>query len=50
MIVKDDAIVLGLGAGLSAAGGLNYVDPKLVKEWYPEYYEKGFRTIFSILG
>ena len=50
LIKNADAIVIGIGAGLSAAGGISYTTPELVKKWYPEYYEKGFRSIFSILG
>ena len=49
LIKKADAIVVGIGAGMSAAGGLNYVSPDLVKKWYPEYYELGFTGLFPIL-
>ena len=34
-----------VGAGLSAAGGLNYGDSKLFKEWFPKLSELGINTI-----
>ncbi len=40
-IKKTDRILIGIGAGMSAAGGLNYTDPELAKEWYPEYFSLG---------
>lgn len=50
LIAAADKIVLGLGSGLSAAGGLCYTDPKLTQKWYPEYYSMGLRTILDIQG
>lgn len=43
-----ERILIGVGSGLSAAGGLNYTDPSLVKKWYPEFYKKGFRSIVEL--
>ena len=48
LIRSTDKILLGMGSGLSAAGGLNYGDPALAQEWYPEYYEIGFHSIAQI--
>lgn len=48
LINEADKIVLGIGSGLSAAGGLCYTDPALTQKWYPEYYSMGLRTIVDI--
>lgn len=50
LINDAEKILIGVGSGLSAAGGLNYTDADLVKKWFPEYYSKGFRSIFEIQG
>jgi NAD-dependent SIR2 family protein deacetylase len=50
LLGKADKVLVGAGAGLSASGGLNYVDPVYVKSHYPTYYAKGFRTVFEILS
>ena len=50
LINKADKIVLGIGSGLSAAGGLCYTDPTLGQKWYPEYYSMGLKTITDIMG
>lgn len=39
-ILDADRLVIGIGSGLSAAGGLCYADPALVRKWYPEYDQK----------
>lgn len=43
-------IILGIGAGLSAAGGLDYTDKELAKKWYPEYFSMGLHSISDIMG
>lgn len=45
LIKEADYILVGAGAGLSAAGGLNYGDSKLFKEWFPKLSELGIETI-----
>jgi NAD-dependent SIR2 family protein deacetylase len=50
LIQSAEAIVVGAGSGLSAAGGLNYIDESLALKWYPEYYGKGYHTILDIQG
>ena len=50
LIDEADAIVVGIGSGLSAAGGLNFTNEDLVKQFYPEYYELGFKCIFDIIS
>jgi NAD-dependent SIR2 family protein deacetylase len=44
-IKEADYILIGAGAGLSAAGGLNYGDSELFKEWFPKLSEFGIETI-----
>lgn len=45
-LIRDaERIVVGVGAGLSAAGGLDYGDPALAERWFPGFYEIGLRTI-----
>lgn len=50
LLANADRVVVGAGAGLSASGGLNYVAPEYVKSHYPDYYDKGYRTVFEILS
>lgn len=50
MLRQAERIIVGIGSGLSAAGGLNYADPELAKRWYPEYYARGLETILDIQG
>lgn len=45
-----DRVLIGIGSGMSAAGGLSYSDPALAKKWYPEYYAQGKRSIVDIMG
>lgn len=47
-IEDADAIVIGIGAGVTASGGINYMDEKTVKELLPEYYNLGFKSIMEI--
>lgn len=50
LISEAQHLVIGVGSGLSAAGGLNYTDPELVKKWFPEYYSMGFRSLIEVQG
>ena len=50
MIDQADGLVVGVGSGLSAAGGLNYADSRLVEKWYPEYYSMGLKSIIDIMA
>ncbi len=49
-IENANAIVVGIGSGMSASGGLDYTDSELCKKWYPEYYNMGLTTIGAIIG
>lgn len=50
LITEADALVIGVGSGLTAAGGLNYADPALAEKWYPEYAAQGKHSIMEIMG
>ena len=50
IIDSADAIVVGIGAGLSAAGGLNFNSKEVVKRFYPEYFKLGFNSLFELIG
>ncbi len=50
LIRQADRVIIGIGAGLSAAGGLCYGDPALGLKWYPEYHGMGLKTIGQIMG
>jgi NAD-dependent SIR2 family protein deacetylase len=47
-IAESDSIIIGAGAGLSAAGGVNYMDENLTVKWFPEYTKLGLRNIVEI--
>ena len=47
-IESADAIVIGIGAGMTASGGISYMDEKTVKELFPEYANLGFKSIVEI--
>lgn len=46
-IKSADKIVIGAGAGLSAAAGLNYADPEIFRELYTPFLKKGYKTIWD---
>ena len=48
-IKNADCLLVGIGAGMSATGGLNYSDPVLGQKWYPEYFRLGKKTIIEIM-
>ncbi len=50
-ILKEcDAIIIGLGSGISAAGGLDYLSEEVFKELYPKFYEMGYKYIFDAIS
>ena len=49
-IKKADVIVVGIGAGMTASGGINYSDEKLLKKWLPQYYDLGFISLMELQG
>ena len=46
---ESDHILIGAGAGLSAAAGLNYQDRRLFQDWYPQFAELGYRNIWDAI-
>jgi NAD-dependent SIR2 family protein deacetylase len=50
ILAAADRIVVGAGAGLSAAGGINYVSPDFFKRHYPAFAQRGYRTIWETMG
>jgi len=49
-VINADCLLIGVGAGMSASGGLDYSSPALVQKWYPEYFEQGKKSIFEIMS
>lgn len=49
LLAQADFILIGAGAGLSAAAGLNYQDPDLFREWYPQFARLGLNTIWEAI-
>ena len=47
LLAEADLVLIGAGAGLSAAAGLNYQDPALFARWYPQFGRLGIRTIWE---
>ncbi len=50
LINEADAIVVGIGSGMSAAGGLDYTNKEILKELYKEYYDMGYQNIFDAVS
>jgi NAD-dependent SIR2 family protein deacetylase len=48
-LAESDNILIGAGAGLSAAAGLNYQDPRLFQAWYPQFAGLGYRNIWDAI-
>ncbi len=49
LINSIDAIVIGIGSGMSAAGGLDYTSNDVLKNLYKRYYDMGYSNIFSVI-
>lgn len=48
-IDKADKIVIGGAAGLSAAGGIDYMDEQIFKEAMPALAAKGYKTLWEAI-
>ena len=48
-LAESDHILIGAGAGLSAAAGLNYQDAQLFDAWYPQFARLGYRNIWDAI-
>lgn len=49
LINDSDAILIGLGSGMSASGGLDYTSIDVLKDSYNEYYQIGYNNIFNVI-
>jgi NAD-dependent SIR2 family protein deacetylase len=49
LLAEADFILIGAGAGLSAAAGLNYQDPDLFRQWYPQFARLGLNTVWEAI-
>ena len=47
---ESDKILVGAGAGLSAAAGLSYMDQEAFKKHYPEMAQRGFHFAYELVG
>ena len=45
-----DRVLLGAGAGLSAAAGLSYLDTAVFRTYFPEMYRLGYRCQYELVG
>lgn len=49
-IKKADCILIGAGAGLSAAAGIDYGDMQVFAKLFPQMVKKGFRRQYELIG
>lgn len=49
-IEEADRILIGAGAGLSAAAGLSYFDEEAFKKYYPDMHARGFHFPYELVG
>ena len=49
-LAEADFVLLGAGAGLSAAAGIDYTDPVRFAQHFPRLAERGFRTNYELMG
>ena len=49
-INKADRILIGAGAGLSAAAGIDYGDTRTFATLFPQLVKKGFRRQYELIG
>ena len=50
LINDADNIIIGVGAGLTASGGINYLDMEHFKQYYNQYYKQGYKNIMDVMG
>jgi len=50
ILAYADFVLIGAGAGLSAAAGLNYQDAHIFEELYPHFRKLGFQTIWEAIS
>lgn len=47
---QADAVLIGAGAGLTAAAGINYLDEQRFAEVFPGWVKKGFTAQYQLMG
>ncbi len=50
LINDSEVILIGIGAGMSASGGLNYMNTDFFKKHFPQYYKLGFKNNIETMG
>ncbi len=50
MLSEADAVLVGAGAGLTAAAGISYLDEEKFAEVFPGWVKKGFRKQYELMG
>ncbi|OHS99193.1 NAD-dependent protein deacetylase, SIR2 family [Tritrichomonas foetus] len=50
LINNSDAIMIGAGAGLTASGGYNYVNPQIFEANFPDFKKLGYKTIWDCVS
>lgn len=45
MILEAEALLVGVGSGLSASGGMDYNNHRLVKKILPDYHRMGYKKL-----
>jgi NAD-dependent SIR2 family protein deacetylase len=49
-IHDSERVLIGAGAGLSAAAGIDYTDPATFAKLFPKWVEKGYRMQYEFVG
>lgn len=49
-IQQADYVLIGAGAGLSAAGGISFADEKIYKQYYPYWFARGLRSEYQMFS
>jgi NAD-dependent SIR2 family protein deacetylase len=50
LLLSTENLLIGVGAGMTASGGLNYSDEALAQKWYPHYSAIGSKSIIEIMS
>ena len=50
LIANSDCVLIGAGAGLTAAAGINYSDTQKFKEIYPAWAKRGLKAQYELMG
>lgn len=50
LIENADAILIGAGAGLTAAAGINFMDKEKFAEYFPAWKKRGFEMQYQLMG